>query len=322
VIAIYRAVVLDDYQGVALASADWSILRNRVEVDTLSTHIADEAELAHTISNYDIVVAMRERTPLRRSLFERLPRLKLLVTTGPFNAVIDLDAASDHGVKVCATRGHMPPTTELTWALILACLKRVCECDKAVREGAWQTRMGLDLYGAQLGVLGLGNYGSAVSKVAQAFGMTVVAWSQNLTAERCRSIGVALVEKDELLRTSDVVSIHLVLSDRTRGLLSEPELRSMKPSAFLVNTSRGPIIDEPALLAALREGWIAGAGLDVFDHEPLPVDHPLRSIPNVVLTPHMGYVTPRSYEVFFTDVVEDIAAYVEGRTVRLAPGAP
>jgi phosphoglycerate dehydrogenase-like enzyme len=312
-----RAVVLDDYQNVALRSADWSVLDGRVAVDTINHHIGSAAELIDQLKDYEIVVAMRERTAFPRSILESLPKLELFVTTGPVNAVLDLDACAGRNITVCGTRGFLPPAMEQTWALILATAKRVCECDRTIKAGLWQTVMADDLIGARLGLIGLGRYGSRVAHVAKAFEMEIVAWSQNLTAERCAEVGgVTLVSKEELLSTSDIVSIHLVLSSRTTGLIGEPDLRMMKKTAHIVNTSRGPIIDDAALTRALREHWIAGAGIDVFAEEPLPLDHPFRSLDNIVLTPHMGYVTPYSYKVFYQDVVDDIVGYLDGNLVR------
>lgn len=319
---VKRIAVLDDHQDVARSTADWSPLEGRATVETFRRHIDDEDELVALLSAFEIVVAMRERTPFPRSVLERLPRLELLVTTGPFNAAIDIDAAEERGVTVCGTRGRLPPTAELTWALVLACVKQLPACQEAMRGGDWQTVLGGDLAGRRLGIVGLGRYGTLVADVGRAFGMDVVAWSPNLTAARCEEVGVGLATKEELFATSDVVSVHLVLSERTRGVVGARELRAMKPSAFLVNTSRGPLVDERALVRALEEGRIAGAGLDVFDVEPLPVDHPLRRLENVVLTPHMGYVTRATYEVFYGDAVEDIVAYLDGRVVRPVQRAP
>ena len=291
-----------------------------VEVDVFSDHLSDEDEVAGRLRPYGAVVAMRERTPFRRSLLERLPNLRLLVTTGMRNASIDVGAANDNGVTVCGTNGLPYPTAELTWALILALVRKVPTEDRATREGRWQVTMGEGLRGKTLGVLGLGNLGSQVAAVGVAFGMRVIAWSQNLTAERASQFGAKLVSKEELLRSSDILTIHTILSRRTRGLIGADELGMMKRSAYLVNTSRGPIVDEEALIAALRSGAIAGAGLDVFDTEPLPADHPLRSLPNTVLTPHMGYVTAETYRVFYGDAVEDVRAFLAGAPVRVIGG--
>ncbi len=310
-----RCVVLDDYQNVARAYADWSAAD--VEVVSLMEHVADEAVLAGLLAGAEIVVAMRERTRFTPSLFARLPDLRLLVTTGMGNAAIDLPAAAAHGVTVSGTSGILTPTSELTWALIHALARNVVADDNTMRAGGWQTRMGVGLSGRRLGLVGLGNLGALVARVGLAFGMDVVAWSQNLTAERAASVGVQSVSKSELLSSSDVVSIHLVLGDRTRGLIGAGELAAMKPTAFLINTSRGPIVDHDALVSALRDGTIAGAGLDVFDVEPLPVDDPLRTLANTVLTPHTGYVVEQCYEVFYRQIVEDIAAWLAGRPIRV-----
>jgi phosphoglycerate dehydrogenase-like enzyme len=317
-----KVAVLDDYQGVAQAYADWRVLGDRVNVEAFRDHVDDQDVLAEMLHDFEIVVAMRERTRFPRRLFARLPRLELLVTTGPSNAAIDLEAASDRGIPVWGTRGFLPPTTELTWALILACAKNVCRVDRDVKAGGWQSVMGRDLYGARLGVIGLGHYGSEVARIGEAFGMDVVSWSQNLTAERCLEAGVTYAPKDELMETSDFVTIHLVLSDRSRGLIGVPELRRMKNTAYLVNASRGPIVNEAALVRALQEGWIAGAGLDVFDVEPLPRDHVFRQLDNVITTPHVGYVTERTYRAFFADVVENIACYLDGRVGRQIGPSP
>ena len=312
-----KVAVLDDYQSVALQMADWDLLTDDVSVDVFQDHLVSEDDVVARLAPYDIVVAMRERTPFPRSLFERLPNLRLLVTTGMRNASIDMAAASDNGVTVCGTDGVPYPTAELTWGLILALLRKIPTEDRATRDGNWQVTMGEGLHGKTLGMLGLGRLGSQVATVGVAFGMNVVAWSQNLTAERAEEFGATLVTKEELLSLSDIVTIHLVLSGRTRGLIGAEELSLMKSSAYLVNTSRGPIVDESALIDALRGETIAGAGLDVFDVEPLPLDHPLRSLPNTVLTPHMGYVTAETYRVFYGDAVENIKAFLSGNPVRV-----
>ena len=316
-----KVAVLDDYQSVALQMADWDSLPDDVSVDMFQDHLTEKGDLVARLAPYEIVVAMRERTPFQRSLLERLPNLRLLVTTGMRNASIDIAAAEDNGVTVCGTDGVPYPTAELTWGLILALLRKIPTEDKATREGRWQVTVGEGLHGKTLGVIGLGRLGSQVASVGVAFGMNVIAWSQNLTAERAEEVGATLVTKQELLESSDIVTIHVVLSGRTRGLLGAEELSSMKPSAYLVNTSRGPIVDEAALIDSLQSGAIAGAGLDVFDIEPLPLDHPLRSIPNTVLTPHMGYVTDETYQVFYGDAVENIKAFLDSNPVRvISPG--
>ncbi len=312
-----RIAVLDDYQHVAGSFADWSRVPEPVEVVEFHDHVDDENALVARLRPFDVVVAMRERTPFPRSVLKRLPNLKLLVTTGARNKSIDVAAANELGVTVCGTGAHAPGTAELTWALILAVARNVPLEDAAVRAGGWQHTIGTDLDGATLGVIGLGRLGERVARIGQAFGMDVVAWSRNLTDERAAGVGVRRVEKDELLATADVVTIHLQLSDRTRGLIGRDELARMKPSAILVNTSRGPIVDEVALIEALRFGAIRGAGLDVFDHEPLPPVQPLRELNNVVRTPHLGYVTRKTYEVFYGDAVDDVAAFLAGHPVRV-----
>jgi phosphoglycerate dehydrogenase-like enzyme len=287
---------------------------------TFPDHLDDEDAVAERLAPFDVVVAMRERTPFPRSLLDRLPDLRLLVTTGARNAAIDLAAARDRGVTVCATASHAPGTAELTWALVLAVARHVPAEDAALRAGRWQSTVGADLAGARLGVVGLGRLGTRVARVGQAFEMDVVAWSPNLTDERAAAAGVRRVDKDELFATADVVTVHLVLAESTRGTVGRDELARMKPSAILVNTSRGPVVDEAALVEALTDGRIAGAGLDVFDREPLPAGSPLLAAPRTVLTPHLGYVTRRTYEVFYREAVEDVAAFLAGSPVRvLAP---
>ena len=312
-----RVALLDDYQGVALSMADWKSLPAGTDVVAFPDHLADEGALATRLADFDIVMAMRERTPFTRSLLERLPKLRLLITAGMRNASIDMKAAADRGVTVCGTAGLPYPTAELAWGLILGLMRRIPVEDRATREGRWQVSLGLGLNGKTLGVLGLGTLGSRVARVGGAFEMEVLAWSANLTAARAAEVGVTLVPKDELLARSDIVSIHLVLGDRTRGLIGARELGLMKRSAFLVNTSRGPIVDEAALIGALRDGTIAGAGLDVFDTEPLPRDHPFRSLPNTVIAPHLGYVTEETYRVFYGQALEDVQAFLRGEPVRV-----
>ena len=310
--------VLDDYQQVALASADWRALSDALDVRVLHRH-AGEDELVSLISDCEIVVLMRERTPFTRSLIARLPALKLIVTSGMRNAAIDLEAARERGVTVCGTASRAEPPAELTWALILALARHVTQEAAAFRaNGPWQSTIGADLHGRTLGVLGLGNIGSRVARVGAAFGMRVLAWSENLTPDRARAAGAELVpSKRDLLQQSDVVSIHLVLSARTRGLLAADDLRRMKPTAYLVNTSRASIVDGDALVRALREGWIAGAGLDVFEEEPPAADDPLRSLPNVLATPHLGYVSRDNYRTYYGEAVEDIAAFLKGTPIRM-----
>jgi phosphoglycerate dehydrogenase-like enzyme len=309
---------LDDYQQVAMKMTDWTAIAEQVEVDCYHEHGDREDHLAVMLSDYDIIVIMRERTPFRASLLARLPRLKLLVTTGMRNASVDLAAAAAQGVVVCGTPGHSDSTVELTWALLLGLARNIVQEHNAVRaNGPWQSTVGADLYGKRLGLLGLGKIGSRVARIGLAFGMDVAAWSQNLTEERADEVGVRLAaSKEELLSSSDFVSIHLVLGDRTRGLLGTTELERMRPTAYLINTSRAPIVDRQALASALREGRIAGAGLDVFETEPLPADDPFRSLPNVLTTPHLGYVSQRNYETFYRGAVEDIGAFLAGTPIR------
>lgn len=312
-----RVAILDDYQDVARRAADWESLPAGTEVVMFRDHLADLDAVASRLAGFDAVVAMRERTAFPRALLARLPRLRLLVTTGMRNASIDVGAASEQGVVVCGTAGLPYPTAELAWGLILALLRRIPAEDRATREGRWQTTLGLGLNGKTLGVLGLGTLGSRAARVGRAFEMEVLAWSQNLTAARAAEVGATLVGKDELLARSDVVTIHLVLSERTRGLIGARELGLMKPTAYLVNTSRGPIVDEAALLDALRAGKLAAAGLDVYDEEPLPLAHPLRRLPNTVITPHLGYVTEETYRIFYGQALEDVQAWLRGAPVRV-----
>ena len=312
-----RVAVLDDYQAVALKMADWSVLPSDTQVQVFKDHLSDEKALADRLRDFEIAVAMRERTPFPRTVLQRLPKLKLLITTGMRNASIDVAAARDLGITVCGTGGLPYPTAELTWGLILALLRQIPREDSATRAGHWQVSVGVGLRDKVLGVMGLGNLGSQVATVGRAFGMSVLAWSQHLTAERAAQFGATLVGKDELLSRADIVTIHLVLSDRTRGLVGTRELGLMKPTAYLVNTSRGPIVDEEALAQALQKGTIAGAALDVFDEEPLPLDHPLRRLENTVITPHLGYVTVETYKVFYGQAVEDIQAFLRGEPIRV-----
>jgi phosphoglycerate dehydrogenase-like enzyme len=312
-----RLAILDDYQDVALSLADWSRLEPEVEVAVFRDHIADLDALAARLHEFEIVVAMRERTPFPRALFERLPNLRLLVTTGAQNRSIDLDAARAAGVVVCGTGGVGSGTVELTWGLIIAAMRGITREDAAVRAGRWQISLGPELAGRTLGIVGLGRIGQRVAQIAAAFGMSSVAWSENLTGERAAAAGARLVAKDELFKTADVVTIHLVLGERTRGLIGRRELALMKPTAYLVNTSRGPLVDEQALVEALEAGSIAGAALDVFDEEPLPLEHPLRGLPNTVITPHLGYVGRDAYSVFYSEALEDVEAFLAGAPIRL-----
>ncbi|MBI4201688.1 MAG: D-2-hydroxyacid dehydrogenase family protein [Chloroflexi bacterium] len=313
-----RVAILDDYQKAALHMADWSQLSPEVMVDTFQDHLFDEDALVRRLEGYDIVLGMRERTPIPRSLLQRLPALKMLISTGMSNASFDIDAATDLGVVVTGTTtGGGPGTTELTWGHILALARKIPQEDQAVREGKWQISVGQGLRGKTLGIIGLGNIGSAVARVGAAFQMKVLAWSQNLTPERAKAGGAAYATKDNLLRQSDFVTIHLRLSERTTGLLGARELALMKSTAYLINTSRGPIVDEKALVQALQNNTIAGAGLDVHDIEPLPADHPLRRLGNTVVTPHLGYVTEEGYRGMFTMAVENIQTFLKGQPTRV-----
>ena len=310
-----RIAVLDDYQQAAETLADWSVLE--ADIDFFPDHIADREQLLSRLSGFEVVVAMRERTPFPRQVLGGLPDLKLLVTTGLANPSIDVNAASELGIVVCGTGSLPHPTGELTMALILAMARGLVTEVDSVRDGGWQVGLGRDLLGSTLGVIGLGRLGSHVARLGLAFGMEALAWSQNLNRERASEVGVIVVSKEELLRRSDFVTIHLKLSDRTRGLIGESELALMQPEAHLINTSRGPIVDETALLEAVQNGVIAGAALDVYDEEPLPAGHPFRSEPRILATPHVGYVTRETYRVFYEGVVEAIAAWSDGEPIRL-----
>lgn len=310
-----KVAVLDDYQHVATRFADWATLD--AQVTFFDNHLAEPDEVVRALAGYDVVVAMRERTPFPADLLARLTDLRLLVTTGQRNASIDLQAARANHITVCATGYLSSPTLEHTWAMILAAARHLPTEFAAVRAGGWQQTVGVSLAGRTLALAGLGRLGSAVATVGLAFGMEVIAWSQNLTLERAAEFGVTAVSKEELLARADVLSIHLVLSARTRGLFGAAELASMKSSAILVNTSRGPIVDESALTDALQGNVIAGAAIDVFETEPLPSDHPFRSLPNVVVTPHIGYVVDEQYRIFYSDAVEDIAKFASGTPVRV-----
>ncbi|GAA2304756.1 D-2-hydroxyacid dehydrogenase family protein [Streptomyces kunmingensis] len=313
-----RCAVLDDFQEVARGRADWARLADRVDVRFLRRHLTAHDELVAEIGDCEIVVVMRERTPFPAELFARLPKLRLLITSGLRNASIDLAAAAAHGVTVCGTPSSSEPPAELTWALLLGLARGVVTENGNLRSGGpWQSTLGADLHGRRLGLLGLGKIGARVARVGAAFGMDVAAWSQNLTGERAAEAGATLApSKEELLATSDFVSVHLVLSERTRGLVGADDLRRMRPTAYLVNTSRAAIVDQDALVRALREGWIAGAGSDVFETEPLPLDHPLRTAPNFLGLPHLGYVTRGNYDGYFQGAVEDIEAYLAGSPIR------
>ncbi len=315
-----KVAVLDDYQSVAESMADWSQLPPGAEVVFFSDHLTDETALAERLGGFDVVVGMRERTPFPRSLLERLPKLRLLVTTGRRNASFDIAAATELGVAVCGTDGAGEGPTELTWGLIIGLLRQIPLEDRRSREGRWGTTVGVGLKGKTIGLLGLGHIGSLMARVANAFDLNVIAWSQNLTADRARECGATLVDQDTLFRDSDIVSIHVVLSQRTRGLVGARELGLMKPTAYLVNISRGPIVDEAALVDVLQRKAIAGAALDTFDVEPLPGDHPLLRLDNTLICPHLGYVTDDSYQAMYAGAVEDIRAFASGEPVRVING--
>jgi phosphoglycerate dehydrogenase-like enzyme len=310
--------ILDDYQNVALQMADWSKVAADLDIKVFNQHLGGSDNVIKALQDFPIVCAMRERTGFPRAVIEKLPDLKLLITTGARNASIDVAAAKERGVIVCGTSSTGSPTAAIAIGLMLELTRRIGYENARMKAGVpWQTTIGIDLEGMTLGVLGLGKLGSRTAAIAKAFGMKVIAWSQNLTPEKCAAAGVDYASKEDLFRRSDFVTIHLILSGRTRGLVGPAEFALMKPSAYIVNTSRGPIIDEAALLSVLREKKIAGAGLDVFDVEPLPVDHPLRKLDNVVLTPHLGYVAVQNYRAYFAGVVDDIRAFLDGKPVRV-----
>ncbi len=310
-----RCAIIDDYQECALEMADWASLD--VEVTAFKEHWADEDESARRLAAFEIVCIMRERTPFPGSLIAKLPKLKLLLTSGMRNFSIDLAAARDHGVVVCGTPSLGYPTAELTWGLILGLARNIPLEDRSTRLGAWQRTIGHGLRGKTLGVLGLGRLGGQVATIGQAFGMAVIAWSRNLTAERCAEIGATLVGKDELFSRADVLTIHLVLGERTRGLVQAADLARLKPSATFVNTSRGPIVDEAALIEVLEDRRIAGAALDGYDTEPLPLDHPFRRLDNTVITPHLGYVSVENYQGFYGGMVDNIRAWLAGTPINV-----
>jgi phosphoglycerate dehydrogenase-like enzyme len=306
-----KVAVLDDFQHVALQLADWSAVARRAEITVFTDHVADPAAVAKRLRPFDAVCVMRERTPLSREILQELPRLKLIASTGPRNASIDMQAAAERGIQVTATGYESAPTVELTWALILASARHLAREAGSVRDGGWQTGIGASLRGKCLGVVGLGNIGKEIARIGLAFDMTVIAWSQNLTTEIASAAGTTLVDKHALFRRADFVTIHLVLSRRTTRLVGAAELALMKPTARLINTSRGPIVDEAALIEALQARRIGGAALDVFDAEPLPADHPFRTLENVLATPHIGYVTEELYRTFYSDAAASIAAWLD-----------
>src|SRR5262249_42407486 len=316
-----RLSILDDYQGVALSMADWSPVTDRgVEIAVERFPFADEDDIVRSLADSEIVAAMRERTAFPKRVVDRLPKLKLLITTGMRNASFDMEALKAQGVTGWGTGGPgggNEDTAELTWGLILGAARRIAEDHAFMRQGGWQTRVGHRVAGKTLGVVGLGRLGSAVARVGLAFGMQAIAWSQNLTPEKAAAQGVEYVEKDELFRRADILSVHLVLSPRSRGIVGRREIGLMKPSAILVNTSRGPIVDTEAVIDALKAGRLAYAGFDVYDKEPLPIDHPLRQAPNVILTPHIGYVTDENYRSSYPQIVENVVAFLDGNPIRV-----
>jgi phosphoglycerate dehydrogenase-like enzyme len=309
----HSIAVLDDYQNVALSLADWSVLDRWASVTVFNDHLADQDAVVERLRPFEIVCVMRERTPLTRAIIERLPRLRLIASTAFRNASVDVKAAEERGIQVVHTGYTSAPTIELTWALILAGARNLVAENASLRGGGWQRCIGDDISGRTLGVLGLGNVGASVARIGKAFEMNVIAWSQNLTAERAAETGAELVSKEELFGRADVVSVHLVLSRRTRGIVGAPEFAIMKPTARLVNTSRGPIVVEADLIAALRARRIAGAAIDVFDQEPIPPEHPFRTLPNLLATPHIGYVSRGLYTRFYQDTVENIRRWLDGQ---------
>ena len=314
----YRCAILDDYQNVVLKVTDWSKVAGDLDIKVFNDHLGGADNVVKALQGFNIVCAMRERTPFPRAVIEKLPDLKLLITTGLRNASIDVAAAKDHGVVVCGTPSVGNPTSGIAIGLMLELTRRIGYENARMKAGVpWQSTIGVDLDGLTLGVLGLGKLGTRTANIAKAFGMKVIAWSQNLTPEKCKEAGVDYVSKEDLFRQADFITIHVVLSQRSRGLVGASEIALMKPSAYIINTSRGPIIDEAALLAALRDKKIGGAGLDTFDVEPLPTDHPLRKLDNVVLTPHLGYVATQNYRAYFAGVVDDIRAFIDGKPVRV-----
>ncbi len=309
-----RVAVLDDYQNMALRLADWSAVRRHAEITVFNDHLDDPGAVVDRLRPFDAVCVMRERTPLTREILEQLPRLKLIASTGPRNASIDTQAAAERGILVTATGYDSTPTIEFAWSLILASMRGIDREAASLRAGGWQTGLGSNLRGKSLGVVGLGNIGREVARIGLAFGMKVIAWSQNLTQEKASAAGATLVDKGTLFREADVITVHLVLSGRTRGLIGAPELALMKPTARLINSSRGPIVDQAALIKALQARTIAGAAVDVFDTEPLPADHPFRTLDNLLATPHIGYVTEELYHTFYCDAAASIAAWLEANT--------
>ena len=315
-----RVAILDDYQNTALASADWSLISGRTEIEVFTDHLFDEDEIVRRLQDFEVICAMRERTSFTGSLIERLPNLKLIISSGMRNRGIDIEAAKKNNVVVCGTKSVGKPTAELAWGLILALARKIATEDMNVRAGGWQQSIGEGLIGKTLGIAGLGNLGSRMAKIAKAFDMNVIAWSENLTQESCEELGVKLVDKEGLLLNSDFLTIHLILSERTRGIFKAEDLSRMKSTSYIINTARGPIIDEDALTNALKNKTIAGAGIDVFSVEPLPADHPFRHLQNTVVTPHLGYVEEENYRAYFSGYVEAIDAFLKGKPKNFLGG--
>jgi phosphoglycerate dehydrogenase-like enzyme len=315
----YRCAILDDYQNVAMKLADWSKIAKDVEIKVFNDAVRrSDADTIRDVKDFDIVVMMRERTRFPRAVIDALPQLKLLITTGAYNASIDMKACQERGIVVSGTGSHGNPTTGIAFGLMLELTRRIGWENTRMKSGVpWQTTIGADIEGKILGLVGLGKLGARAAGVGKAFGMKVIAWSQNLTPERCKEVGADYVSKDELFKNADFLSIHVQLGERNRGLITARELGLMKSTAYLINTSRGPIVEEKALLDALTKKTIAGAGLDVFDIEPLPLDHPYRKLDNVVITPHLGYVSQQNYEKYYPDIVENIRTFIDGKPTRV-----
>ncbi|MAF48375.1 MAG: D-2-hydroxyacid dehydrogenase family protein [Rhodospirillales bacterium] len=317
---MHKAAILDDYQNVALGFADWRRLGGEVEVTVFNDHLSGEEAIAKRLRDFDILVLNRERTPIPETLLLRLPNLKLMTTSGMYNRSVDMEAARARGIDVCGTEMKSASTPELTWGLILALARQIPREDQNVRAGRWQETVGVGLAGKVLGIIGLGKLGTPVARIGQAFNMEVIAWSPNLTQERADEVGVRCVDKDTLMSSADFITLHMPLSERSRGILQADDLAKIKSTAFLINTSRGPLIDEGALIDALQRKLFAGAGLDVYDVEPLPADHPIRRLDNTVLTPHLGYVSRDTYETSFAQTVDNIEAWLKGTPQRLING--
>jgi phosphoglycerate dehydrogenase-like enzyme len=309
----YKIAVLDDYQNAALESADWSVLGQRADLTVFKDHLADPEAVIERLLPFDVICVMRERSPLPRNIIERLPNLKLIASTGAGNASIDVAAAGERGIAVVHTGYRSDPAIEFTWALILASARHIVTENNSVRSGGWQKTVGADLRGKTLGVLGLGRIGSEVARIGKAFGMNLIAWSENMTPQAAEAAGATLVSKNQLFEQADILTIHLALSSRTRGLIGAAELARMKPTARLINTSRGPIVEEQALISVLKNKQIAGAAIDVFDVEPLPPDHPFRALDNILATPHIAYVSQGLYRTFFEDIVSNIRKWLDTR---------